>query len=80
MRFNGGETHDYLFIHCNVGLEVMDRFVQVVWSCLGVACAVESFFSMYLNENGLRKVAKPSWQGALFAGLWCIWLAPNLSF
>lgn len=38
---------------------------------------VDSFVHSNLEGVAVRNKAKPLWQDAIFAGLWCIWLTRN---
>lgn len=48
--------------------------MSVVYGICLQQCIVSYTF---IKGEGIRKAAKPLWQGAIFASIWCIWLKRN---
>lgn len=74
--FRRGETHAHFFLHCDIVWKLWACIFNLS-SCYWVSPNGGKFLILSINERGVRKKALPLWQGVLFAGLWCIWFAPN---
>lgn len=77
MCLRGKETHNHLFFHVR-WLENYGQGCLTYIAYLGQYLPpLKCFMNSSVGGVGVCKKAKPFWQGALFTGLWTIWLEKN---